>query len=181
MGNFRATDMLDAAEDLIRRVGFDGFSIRQIAEATGVRTASVHYHFPTKADLGAAVTLRYADRFEETLGDAARFLDGGDPVAHFAGAVVSRYDPEHRICLTGMLGAGVCALPEPVAEQMRRCFERNLCWLQSALMAGGMGADLARRRAVHVIAALQGGMILAAATRQRGRLDDVVAALVSMG
>jgi TetR/AcrR family transcriptional repressor of nem operon len=31
--------------------GYNGFSHADIAEAIGIRKASIHYHFPTKVDL----------------------------------------------------------------------------------------------------------------------------------
>ncbi|WP_157628311.1 helix-turn-helix domain-containing protein, partial [Ensifer sp. BR816] len=46
---------MDAAEERIRRAGYSGFSFREIAADVGVKSASVHYHFPTKERLAAAV------------------------------------------------------------------------------------------------------------------------------
>ena len=47
--------LLTVAADLLQRVGYASFSFRDLAEAVGIRAASVHYHFPTKADLGVAL------------------------------------------------------------------------------------------------------------------------------
>ena len=47
--------LLAAAADLLQRVGYASFSFRDLADAVGIRAASVHYHFPTKADLGLAL------------------------------------------------------------------------------------------------------------------------------
>ena len=66
-------EILDVAEALIRTSGFNGFSTRDVADAVGIKAASVHYHFPTKADIGVAVTERYTDRFLEALGDPHGF------------------------------------------------------------------------------------------------------------
>jgi TetR/AcrR family transcriptional repressor of nem operon len=54
--------ILDAAEARIRRGGYSGFSFREIAVDVGVKSSSVHYHFPTKEMLAAAVARRYTDR-----------------------------------------------------------------------------------------------------------------------
>ena len=50
--------IMDAAERRMRIGGFNGFSFREIAADVGVKSASVHYHFPTKENLAAAVTRR---------------------------------------------------------------------------------------------------------------------------
>ena len=54
--NSKREEILDAAEAMIRDAGFNAFSTRDVASAVGIKSASVHYYFPTKADMGVAVT-----------------------------------------------------------------------------------------------------------------------------
>src|ERR1700753_934426 len=61
------TRILDAAERLVQRRGFNGFSYADVAGELGVTKASLHYHFPGKAELGEALIARYADRFATEL------------------------------------------------------------------------------------------------------------------
>ncbi len=82
----RANEILDAAERFARTVGYNGFSFRDIAAEIGIKSASVHYHFPTKGDLGAALARRYADRFFERLGAASDIaVPSHTPVERFVG------------------------------------------------------------------------------------------------
>ncbi len=53
--------LLNVAEQAARTRGFDGFSYADLADAVGIRKASIHYHFPTKAALSAALMDRYHD------------------------------------------------------------------------------------------------------------------------
>ena len=53
------TAIMDAAERRMQRGGFGGFSFREIAADVGIKSSSVHYHFPTKEDLSAAVIRRW--------------------------------------------------------------------------------------------------------------------------
>lgn len=53
---------MDAAENQARRSGIDGFSYADLSREVGIRKASIHYHFPTKADLLSALMERYATR-----------------------------------------------------------------------------------------------------------------------
>ena len=62
------TAIIDAAERRMQLGGFGGFSFREIAADVGIKSSSVHYHFPTKEDLAAAVIRRWA---EET----SKFID----------------------------------------------------------------------------------------------------------
>ncbi len=53
----RRAEIFDAAVALFRRYGYDGTSMRDIAQAVGVMPASIYYHFPSKESLLlAAVT-----------------------------------------------------------------------------------------------------------------------------
>ena len=62
-----ATKLLDAAQHFVQTRGFNAFSYKDLAAAVGIRTASIHYHFPTKGDLGAALMQRYTDELAGVL------------------------------------------------------------------------------------------------------------------
>ena len=64
----KVDEILDVAEALVQTRGYNGFSFRDVAAAVGVKSSSVHYHFPTKADLGATLARRYRERFLDKLG-----------------------------------------------------------------------------------------------------------------
>src|SRR5262245_20346776 len=129
-------EILDVAEAMIRTAGFNGFSTREVAEAVGIKAASVHYHFPSKADMGIAVTGRYTDRFLEALGNPDRFK--GHPrqavklyVDSFRQALIR----DRSLCLCAVLGAEIGGLPREVGGRTRIFFERNIEWLRKALTA----------------------------------------------
>ncbi len=50
-----------------RRRGYNGFSYADISNAIGIRKASVHHHFPTKAALVAVLVERYVGRAKDGL------------------------------------------------------------------------------------------------------------------
>ena len=51
--------ILAAATRLAQARGYGGLNFRDVAEEVGIKAASMYHHFPTKADLGAAVARRY--------------------------------------------------------------------------------------------------------------------------
>ncbi len=53
------TRLMDVAEDQLRRKGAEGVSYGDLSKGIGIRTASIHYHFPAKSDLLSAVMARY--------------------------------------------------------------------------------------------------------------------------
>jgi AcrR family transcriptional regulator len=52
--------LLDAAEKRIRKCGYNAVSFRDLAVDADIKSASVHYHFPRKEDLGLALVQRYS-------------------------------------------------------------------------------------------------------------------------
>ena len=51
----------------MRERGFNGFSYANVAAELGVTSATVHYHFPAKAELGEALITRDTERFADAL------------------------------------------------------------------------------------------------------------------
>src|SRR4030088_2677604 len=62
-----ASQILDVAERLAQRRGFNGFSYADVAAELGLTKAALHYHFAGKAELGEALIARYAARFVAAL------------------------------------------------------------------------------------------------------------------
>lgn len=155
------TKILDLAEHLSRRKGFHGFSYRDIAEPMGIKNAAVHYHFPTKADLGVAVIRRYRDLLRRR---TRRFLaHGGDALPQLEGlfAVYVQDTLDQTVCPVGMVAVEYHTLPEPMRREGELLVEETLTWLVRVLEVGREQGLLhfegpARDRAVEVMSALQG-------------------------
>lgn len=59
--------VLQAAARLFREQGYDGTSLRDIARAAGMLPGSLHYRYPTKEDILAALMERAIDRLIESI------------------------------------------------------------------------------------------------------------------
>src|ERR671924_976798 len=131
-----AARILDSAERLVQSRGFKGFSYADVAAELGVTKASLHYHFPGKAELGRALVERYAARFAAALEgiDAA----GGDAPAKLDAYTRIYADVLHqrRMCLCGMLAADYETLPQPMRQAVVRFFDDNEAWLTTVLEEG---------------------------------------------
>ena len=175
-------EILDVSEALIRTSGFNGFSTRDVAEAVGIKAASVHYHFPTKADIGVAVTERYTDRFLEALGDPDRFAkDARSAVTLYVDAFRRALVRDGKLCLCAVLGAEIGGLPTEVGRHTRRFFERNIEWLRRALTASsGASAARAKADAMHILAALEGALILSLSLDDRSVFESVGKKLIGL-
>src|ERR1700761_5422625 len=71
-GNTAREEILDAAAELFTNLGYASTSTRRIADAVGIRQASLYHHFATKDD--AHFRLRRAELHEGYRGLARRVI-----------------------------------------------------------------------------------------------------------
>jgi TetR/AcrR family transcriptional repressor of nem operon len=133
-----AERILKAANVLMVDRGYSAFSYADIAEAVEIRKASIHHHFPTKADLVTAVLKAH----REKLLQGTEFLDGKieDPlkriqayVDHWEGCIRGRTMP---FCIAALLGAELPSLPEQVQTEVQLHFIALGEWLERTLESG---------------------------------------------
>ena len=164
--------ILDVAQRLVQVKGWNGFSYADISSALGIRKASVHHHFPTKAALGLRLMARYREAFDRALAEIDRA--SGDPRRRLR-RYVELYDGvlrDDRMCLCGMFAADRDSLPPPVSAEVRAFFDGNERWL-AALLAGGRRdgrlrfAGTPRAAARLLLASLEGAMLVARSRRDR--------------
>lgn len=161
-----ATAILDIAERLAQTKGYNGFSYADIAAELGVTKASLHYHFPSKAELGRALI----ERYEAAFGAALNAIDqmAAKPPEKLR-RYVGLYDAvmqNDRMCLCGMLAAEYATLPAAMQTELKRFFDMNERWLAGVLKLGRQSGLLlfkesASERARVILGALEGAMLVA--------------------
>ena len=89
------------ADNLVRQRGFNGFSYSDIAAVLDIRNAAIHYHFPTKSQLGQAVIeeelfhLQHYRRHHSNL--------GGDLQLKHLVTIFYHNSQRNAVCLMGAL------------------------------------------------------------------------------
>src|SRR6185369_16256418 len=131
-----AQRILDIAERLVQTSGYNGFSYADIAQSMKVTKASLHYHFPAKADLGARLIQRYERNFLAALqGIDAATSSAPEKLRRYA-AIYEDVLRDNRMCLCGMLAAEFGTLPKAMKDDMRHYFDANERWLVGVLAQG---------------------------------------------
>lgn len=170
-----ATELLDAAQHLTQERGFNAFSYKDLAESVGIRTASIHYHFRTKADLGQALMDRYLSELERAL--AAIDQRGRSNKAKLKSFIKTYRDTESRgaICLCGSMATDKETLTQPLQDVVAAYLERTESWVSDKIGEGVRLGEFAysgkpRDAAASLVSGLQGGLILSRATHGDQRI-----------
>ena len=146
--------------------GFNSFSYADIATELGVTKASLHYHFPGKAELGQALLARYTERFSEAL----TRIDADVPDAPMKLEAYARLYADvlrgKRMCMCGMLAAEYQTLPGPMRKVVIRFFDDNQRWLAGVVEQGRADGSLsltgsADDTAQSILSTLEGAMLIA--------------------
>src|ERR1700733_1189297 len=120
-----ASRVLDVAERLVQQRGFNAFSYADVASELGITKAALHYHFAGKAELGAALLARYAERFAEALSAIdAETCDARRKLVAYTDLYLEVLRNK-RMCLCGMLAAEFQTLPEPMRDIVVHFFNDN--------------------------------------------------------
>jgi TetR/AcrR family transcriptional repressor of nem operon len=164
--------IMSAARLMVQTRGFNGLSFRELAKEVGVKSASIHYHFPTKGDLGAALARRYTD--EALVYFDSLLAASEDPAAHIRGYTEvfrSALVNNNRMCLCGIMAAEHDDLPAEVRAEVDKFTEVNVRWLVKvlSLQQPAAQAEAIERHALAIFAAVEGAQLVA-----RGRGDITV-------
>lgn len=177
--------LLDCAERAARARGYDGFSYADLASEIGIRKASIHHHFPTKADLALDLMRRYRERFFQTLEEIARVTPrGADRIRGFLDVYRQALDGGASACLCVMFSAGREALSDPVLADLNRFHTDALAWLSAAFArarADGSIEGLAdpAAEAAACLALVEGAQLMARAATDVGLFDAATARLAA--
>jgi TetR/AcrR family transcriptional repressor of nem operon len=176
-----AEQILDLAETLIQTRGYSAFSYQDIADSLGIRKASIHYHFPSKTDLGIAVVDRYVARFSGAL--AALAADSTRSSMAMLDMYVEPYTAfaktPDRICLCGALSGEILALPAELRTHVDGFFRAHQDWLAGILKRGAARGEFTldappAKAARFIFSALQGALLVKRTTGDMTQLRDVI-------
>lgn len=178
MAHAKVTDenLIQALTDVFRTHGYEGASMSQISEATGLEKASLYHRFPGgKEDMVAAVVSRMIQWFQKQVFAP---LEGPGKPAHKVSRVAQNlrdfYADGSKSCVLDTLSLpGGPALRAAVRQALK-------AWLQAftgvAREAGASDAE-ARARAEQAIGEIEGSLVLARVLGDRKPFHRTIARL----
>lgn len=166
--------ILAATNELFRRQGYNATSLKMVATASKAPIGSIYHSFPGgKEELGVAVITEsgasYLQLFEliaAGAGDAPTaitdFFDG-------AAAVLEETD-FIDICPIGTVARELASTNDVLRRASHAVFDTWIDAAMSLFVRAGLEVDAARSLASTLVSALEGGFILARASRDAGPL-----------
>ena len=166
----KAQEIAGRARALLTAGGYHSFSYADLAAQVSITKASIHHHFPSKAQLVKTVVIQHR---EEMMQGLAMLEDRiNDPLAAL-NAYAERWAECIRtsappFCISAMVAAELPTIPEEVADEVRSHFEGLCIWLESVLKKGARLGQIrlehdAATAARSLMAVVHGAMLVARA------------------
>jgi len=162
---FEKSDAITRVAEVFRELGFEGASLFEITERTGLSKGSLYHFFPAGKEGMAAEILAHVDQW--FVHEVFEPLERDEPhaaIAQMWRSVDTYFRSGRRICLLGAF-----ALDETrdrFAKPIRLYFRRWIEALDGALVRAGVDAATARPLAEDVVGGIQGALTLARALKE---------------
>lgn len=179
--------VLAGATELFHRQGFSGTSIHDLIRETGVKKGNLYHHFSSKEAMGLDVLARARDEFFRFLENS---LEGDTPSVRLSNhfAAIARYHEGRNLvggCIFGNTALEMSDRNEAYRNVIHSVFEewrrRIQDVLEHAVRSGEVRKDLdPKAMARHVVAAVEGGILVARASGNPADLNECLAVLASL-
>ncbi|MBC5798830.1 MAG: TetR/AcrR family transcriptional regulator [Candidatus Eremiobacteraeota bacterium] len=152
-------DVIPLVAEVFRELGYEGASLNEITERTGIGKGSLYHFFPGGKEQMAAEILDHVDKwFVEHVFEPLERGEPCDGIANMWQSVDSYFGSGRRICLIGAF-----ALDETrdrFAARIRTYFARWIEALRGALTRTGVEASVAGQLAEEIVGGIQGALVL---------------------
>lgn len=178
------TTLLNSAERAARNLGFNGFSYADLAEDVGIRKASIHHHFPSKAKLSVELMRRYHTTHEAACEDISESISlGGARMLALINLYRQGLNGGKSLCLCVSFSTTRENLPPEVIQQISAFRTMILDWLEMTFKAGQAdgsisGVSSPKTEAAAALALLEGGQLAARAEENPDLFDNSIQLLI---
>ena len=176
MSSSSKESILAAAKRTAQAHGYSGLNFRDLADQVGIKAASIYHHFPSKADLGAAVARRY---WEDTAAQLdAMLAETSNPIRclrRYPDVFRRSLENGNRMCLCSFMAAEYDDLPEAVKKEVQTFADVNVAWLSKVLSAAAVvDSGESEQRARAIFAAVAGAQLMARSRSDISLFDALI-------
>ncbi|ASP35480.1 TetR/AcrR family transcriptional regulator [Labrenzia sp. VG12] len=184
MGNEKASEILLVARRVMMERGYNGFSFRDIAAEVGIKSASIHYHYPTKGDLAEAAAKDYREWCLTALADLSA-PDAPGLLAAYGNLFVAMLKDKGSVCLGGVLASDAATLPPSINAEVEKFFLGHHEWLSAVLQTGQQNGEIRPDLdpiafAKTFVSSMEGAMMVSRATGNPNHLSETIDQLIHL-
>jgi TetR/AcrR family transcriptional repressor of nem operon len=159
--------IIDKAFQLMLQRGLNGFSYRDISEPLGVKNAAIHYHFPNKMDLIAALIDENHQLLKKVTSEFMAY--GGPARPQLEGLfafTMNQCQCGRPICMVGALAIDYDELSDEIKDANDHFMQDSVKWLSKVLKTGREREEFtfegdAERKSLSILAMIQGARQMA--------------------
>lgn len=176
----RAMELARCAQTLLTSGGYNSFSYADISKIVGISKASIHHHFPSKAELVKTALILYREEARAGLATIEAAIN--DPLqqlqAYIGYWISCIHDNSSPFCICAMLASELPILPETISEEVQGHFRDLEAWIARVFIRGVSQGKLilqdnAEKEAMSFVATIHGAM-LSARAYQNPEIFDVI-------
>lgn len=127
-------EIIKLGDQLIRDKGYNAFSFYDISKKLKIKNASIHYHFPTKSELGVSIVKDHSDKLDtlmESMADKSPVLK----LKAFL-SVYGKMKSEGKVCLVGSLATDLNTVDAKMEKELKSFANKILEWVTAILKEG---------------------------------------------
>ncbi|MEE8379501.1 MAG: TetR/AcrR family transcriptional regulator [Gammaproteobacteria bacterium] len=156
----RREHIIDAANDLFHKQGYNKTSIADIANQLGITKGNLQYHFRSKDDLLAAIINA---RMENMANALQRFeKENADPKERLKRIVQMVQDEQEGLisygCSIGSINVELGKGQRPLQQLSLQMFEQQKEWIEQAFTE--LGKENAKTLSMHMLSMIQGAVLM---------------------
>jgi TetR/AcrR family transcriptional repressor of lmrAB and yxaGH operons len=172
------SDAVARVAEVFRELGYEGASLSQITERTGLGKGSLYHFFPGGKEEMAAAVLAHVDAwFAENLFLPLEQCEPREGISRMWRAAEDYFRSGKRICLVGSFALDLTR--DKFVERIRNYFARWIAALDGALIRHGVPRESARSLSEHVVLGIQGALVLSRALDENSVFARAMARLMA--
>ncbi len=126
--------ILTLTDEFIRERGFNAFSFYDLSKVLGIKTASIHYHFPTKIDLGVELLKSHTQKTKE-LREKVKDRSPEKKLEAFL-SIYTKIKADHKVCIVGSLATDLHSIDAKMGNEVKILAAEILSWVTEILKEG---------------------------------------------
>lgn len=172
------TQALELAKTYLQTLGFNGFSFQTIADALGIKKASLHYYFASKEAMGLALIKDYEDGYKAWVERVAG-LSSKEKLEKLVKGFMKLTEKNHMICPLGVFSSDYHTVTTKIKKKSRDFHQLQREWLIQTIDQGKKEGTIKKSfdsavTADWIMATFQGGVQVARLRNEKEALKKML-------